>query len=140
MCVYSSTFNLPKFYPYFLSSISAVPPFPGLRRFPDGRDFVQWTGDDSKALMKVTLSPFSFTAISVNHIHLTIYYAYRYTFVQLSDMSLQTWSNASRHSLISATLCAATLYLLRILTVLKMHLIDFITTETSSSKRGFALT
>jgi hypothetical protein len=33
--------------------ISAVPPFPGLRRFPDGRDFVQWTGDDSKALMKV---------------------------------------------------------------------------------------
>ncbi|KAH9170341.1 hypothetical protein EDB89DRAFT_2220723 [Lactarius sanguifluus] len=35
--------------------ISAVPPFPGLRRFPDGRDFVQWTGDDSKALMKVYL-------------------------------------------------------------------------------------
>lgn len=35
--------------------ISAVPPFPGLRRFPDGRDFVQWTGDDSKALMKVIL-------------------------------------------------------------------------------------
>jgi hypothetical protein len=36
-----------------LCSISAVPAFPGLRRFPDGRDFVQWTGDDSKALMKV---------------------------------------------------------------------------------------
>ena len=35
-------------------SISAVPPFPGLRRFPDGRDFEQWTGDDSKALMKVS--------------------------------------------------------------------------------------
>ncbi|EIW76371.1 hypothetical protein CONPUDRAFT_130963 [Coniophora puteana RWD-64-598 SS2] len=35
--------------------ISAVPPFPGLRRFPDGRDFHQWTGDDSKALMKVYL-------------------------------------------------------------------------------------
>ena len=33
--------------------ISAMPPFPGLRRFPDGRDFAQWTGDDSKALMKV---------------------------------------------------------------------------------------
>lgn len=33
--------------------ISAVPEFPGLRRFPDGRDFSQWTGDDSKALMKV---------------------------------------------------------------------------------------
>ncbi|KAF8800253.1 hypothetical protein BYT27DRAFT_7227560 [Phlegmacium glaucopus] len=36
--------------------ISAVPPFPGLRRFPDGRDYNQWTGDDSKALMKVYLA------------------------------------------------------------------------------------
>ncbi|KAH9028665.1 hypothetical protein EDB85DRAFT_1867717 [Lactarius pseudohatsudake] len=36
--------------------ISAVPSFPGLRRFPDGRDFVQWTGDDSKSLMKVYLA------------------------------------------------------------------------------------
>ena len=35
--------------------ISAVPAYPGLRRFPDGRDFNQWTGDDSKALMKVGL-------------------------------------------------------------------------------------
>jgi hypothetical protein len=33
--------------------IAAVPPFPGLRRFPEGRGFKQWTGDDSKALMKV---------------------------------------------------------------------------------------
>ncbi|KAK1222162.1 hypothetical protein PQX77_015008 [Marasmius sp. AFHP31] len=36
--------------------ISAVPAYPGLRRFPDGRDFVQWTGDDSKALMKVYIA------------------------------------------------------------------------------------
>ncbi|KAJ7635036.1 hypothetical protein FB45DRAFT_989651 [Roridomyces roridus] len=36
--------------------ISAVSEFPGLRRFPDGRDFHQWTGDDSKALMKVYLA------------------------------------------------------------------------------------
>ncbi|KAJ7784883.1 hypothetical protein DFH07DRAFT_1054423 [Mycena maculata] len=35
--------------------ISAVPEFPGLRCFPDGRDFSQWTGDDSKALMKIYL-------------------------------------------------------------------------------------
>ncbi|KZT64211.1 hypothetical protein DAEQUDRAFT_679009 [Daedalea quercina L-15889] len=33
--------------------IAAVPPFPGLRRFPEGRNFKQWTGNDSKALMKV---------------------------------------------------------------------------------------
>ncbi|KAF8130074.1 hypothetical protein K438DRAFT_2135065 [Mycena galopus ATCC 62051] len=36
--------------------ISAVPEFPGLRCFPDGRDFSQWTGDDLKALMKVNLT------------------------------------------------------------------------------------
>ncbi|KAJ7027114.1 hypothetical protein C8F04DRAFT_1288082 [Mycena alexandri] len=35
--------------------IAAVPAFPGLRRFPEGRGFKQWTGDDSKALMKVYL-------------------------------------------------------------------------------------
>ncbi|KAI0287323.1 hypothetical protein BC826DRAFT_917322, partial [Russula brevipes] len=35
--------------------IRAVPPFPKLRRFPQGRGFKQWTGDDSKALMKVYL-------------------------------------------------------------------------------------
>ncbi|KAH9914673.1 uncharacterized protein B0H18DRAFT_1125390 [Fomitopsis serialis] len=35
--------------------IAAVPPFPGLRHFHQGRDFKQWTGDDSKALMKVYL-------------------------------------------------------------------------------------
>jgi hypothetical protein len=36
-----------------LIRIAAVPSFPGLRRFPEGRGFKQWTGDDSKALMKV---------------------------------------------------------------------------------------
>ncbi|KAJ3927298.1 MAG: hypothetical protein NXY57DRAFT_965615 [Lentinula lateritia] len=35
--------------------LAAVPAFPGLRRFPHGRRFKQWTGDDSKALMKVFL-------------------------------------------------------------------------------------
>jgi len=35
--------------------ICIVPSFPGLRRFPQGRGFKQWTGDDSKALMKVCL-------------------------------------------------------------------------------------
>ncbi|KAK7685478.1 hypothetical protein QCA50_011342 [Cerrena zonata] len=33
--------------------IAVVPSFPGLRRFPEGRNFKQWTGNDSKALMKV---------------------------------------------------------------------------------------
>jgi hypothetical protein len=35
------------------ASIACAPPFAGLRRFPQGRHFQQWTGDDSKALMKV---------------------------------------------------------------------------------------
>ncbi|KAG1888937.1 uncharacterized protein F5891DRAFT_1131963 [Suillus fuscotomentosus] len=35
--------------------IAAVASFSGLRRFPQGRGFKQWTGDDSKALMKVYL-------------------------------------------------------------------------------------
>ncbi|KAG2115113.1 uncharacterized protein F5147DRAFT_649531 [Suillus discolor] len=35
--------------------IAAVPPFPRLHRFPQGCHFKQWTGDDSKALMKVYL-------------------------------------------------------------------------------------
>ncbi|KAI0069628.1 hypothetical protein K474DRAFT_1750439 [Panus rudis PR-1116 ss-1] len=37
--------------------IAAVPPFPGLRNFYQGRDFKQWTGDDSKGLMKVRVPP-----------------------------------------------------------------------------------
>ncbi|KAF5378335.1 hypothetical protein D9615_008783 [Tricholomella constricta] len=38
--------------------IAAVPAFPQLRRFPHGRRFKQWTGDDSKALMKMSSSMF----------------------------------------------------------------------------------
>ena len=38
-----------------MCSIALAPPFAGLRRFPEGRGFKQWTGDDSKALMKVCL-------------------------------------------------------------------------------------
>ncbi|KAM6501867.1 hypothetical protein JOM56_001844 [Amanita muscaria] len=36
--------------------IALAPPFAGLRRFNTGRGFKQWTGDDSKALMKVYIS------------------------------------------------------------------------------------
>jgi len=34
--------------------IAIVPAFSSPRRFPEGRGFKQWTGDDSKALMKVS--------------------------------------------------------------------------------------
>ncbi|ETW82490.1 hypothetical protein HETIRDRAFT_316844 [Heterobasidion irregulare TC 32-1] len=35
--------------------IAVVPAFPGLQQFPEGCNFKQWTGDNSKALMKVFL-------------------------------------------------------------------------------------
>ncbi|KAF9530756.1 hypothetical protein CPB83DRAFT_920826 [Crepidotus variabilis] len=35
--------------------IAVVPSFPGLRHFHEGRGFKQWTGNDSKGLMKVYL-------------------------------------------------------------------------------------
>ena len=37
----------------FLQRIAAAPSFSGLGCFPEGHGFKQWTGDDSKALMKV---------------------------------------------------------------------------------------
>ena len=52
-------------------SISAIPAFPGLQRFPDGRDFTQWTGDDSKALMKVR-KPLSGSIYTFAYIHVFI--------------------------------------------------------------------
>ena len=36
-----------------------APPFSGLCCFPKGHGFKQWTGDDSKALMKVTYQAIS---------------------------------------------------------------------------------
>lgn len=36
--------------------IAVVPPFSKLRHFHEGRGFKQWTGDDSKALMKVNIA------------------------------------------------------------------------------------
>ncbi|KAF8133246.1 hypothetical protein EV363DRAFT_1397483 [Boletus edulis] len=36
--------------------IAVVAPFTGLQCFPQGRHFKQWTGDDSKALMKVYIA------------------------------------------------------------------------------------
>lgn len=38
---------------HFSYRIALAPLFPGLRRFKQGRNFKQWTGNDSKALMKV---------------------------------------------------------------------------------------
>lgn len=44
---------------FWMTLTAAAPLFSGLRRFPHGRRFKQWTGDDSKALMKVYLPAIS---------------------------------------------------------------------------------
>ena len=38
-----------------LNRIAVTPPFSKLRHFHEGRGFKQWTGDNSKALMKIYL-------------------------------------------------------------------------------------
>jgi len=46
-------FMRPRKVTYCFGSIANAPPFLGLQHFPDGHGFKQWTGNDSKALMKV---------------------------------------------------------------------------------------
>ncbi|KAJ7918908.1 hypothetical protein B0H13DRAFT_1991238 [Mycena leptocephala] len=67
------------------------PEFPGLRRFPDGRDFNQWTGDDSKALMKVISVFFSNHLTDDSAAFMDICYLLRHIFIQTGvriDISL----------------------------------------------------
>ena len=70
-------------------SISLAPGFCGLWCFPQGRGFMQWTGDDSKALMKVVFMLF----YSYN---LTNLICNRSTYQLLKDMSPTKWSGHSR--------------------------------------------
>lgn len=81
-------FNQPK---VILNSISAVPSYAGLRRFSEGRDFAQWTGDDSKALMKVLLN-------LIYAKYNNTYVANRFILPQLLAMYHQKWSSAYQHS------------------------------------------
>ncbi|EIW51114.1 uncharacterized protein TRAVEDRAFT_137916, partial [Trametes versicolor FP-101664 SS1] len=48
--------------------IASVPAFPGLRRFPQGRNFKQWTGNDSKALMKACAIRFVFLPVLTGYV------------------------------------------------------------------------
>ncbi|KAG2063462.1 hypothetical protein BDR04DRAFT_1037883, partial [Suillus decipiens] len=64
--------------------IAATPAFPGLRRFPHGRRFKQWTGDDSKA-MKVCAQMSSMTCIADHCILVYIPAIVEYVPVQLLE-------------------------------------------------------
>jgi hypothetical protein len=57
------------------SRISAVPAYTGLRQFPDGRGFKQWTGDDSKALMKVRFSSNLVMTRSLDNFYVGLHYS-----------------------------------------------------------------
>jgi hypothetical protein len=77
--------------------IAAVPGYPRLRRFKTGCNFKHWTGDNSKALMKVDdhmQHPF---------LHLANY-SYRSFCPQSLAMFPMTWSGASPPSWISVIL------------------------------------
>ena len=80
---------------YFLAdlfncySISLAPGFSGLQCFLQGRGFMQWTGDDSEALMKVVFMLF----YSYN---LTNLICDRSTYWLLKDMSPMKWSGHSK--------------------------------------------
>ncbi|KAG1894945.1 uncharacterized protein F5891DRAFT_1130746 [Suillus fuscotomentosus] len=57
--------------------IAAVAPFSGLRRFLQGRGFKQWTGDDSKALMKNLLIQQVYLPAIEGHVPTDIVCAFR---------------------------------------------------------------
>jgi len=71
--------------------------FPELRQFKQGRRFKQWTGDDSKALMKVCILIFMIDILT--NIVFT-----RCTYLLFTVWSLQMLSNAFLHSSTSVTL------------------------------------
>jgi hypothetical protein len=98
-----------------LYSILAVPPFPGLQRFPDGRDYNQWKGDDSKALMKVCQVSWPLV--------LVLMVICRYFLLPLRAIYLLQWSRALQHSwmpvISSATMSSQLLLLNTFVKVLK---------------------
>jgi len=71
--------------------------FPELQRFKQGHRFKQWTGDDSKALMKVCILIFMIDILT--NIMFT-----RCTYLLFTVWSPQMLSNAFLHSLTSVTL------------------------------------
>lgn len=79
------------------ASLAAAPAFPGLCLFPQGRNFKQWTGNNSKALMKVCAFVHSQSLCNANN------HCFRSLFPLLPATSWPGWFSASWHSLTSVT-------------------------------------
>lgn len=104
--------------------ISLVPSFPGLRRFPHGRRFKQWTGDDSKALMKVCLS-------SLHLFLLVNWTSDRCFFLSFLNIFLRRWPDVSpRFSISVISLVVTTSQQIQLLPY-KMPYTPFTTIATS---------
>ncbi|KIL57999.1 hypothetical protein M378DRAFT_87088 [Amanita muscaria Koide BX008] len=75
--------------------IAAAPPFTNIRRFKDGRGFKQWTGQDSKALMKVYLPAIAglVPPRMVRAVHYFIEFCYHVRREVLDDDDLETLDN-----------------------------------------------
>ena len=78
--------------------IALVPPYPGLRRFKQGRNFQQWTGNDSKALMKVR------SALPITTVRLSRQLGSRCGCQRLKVLFPEMSPGASMHTLTSVTL------------------------------------
>ncbi|RXW12963.1 hypothetical protein EST38_g12891, partial [Candolleomyces aberdarensis] len=79
--------------------IAAAPFFPGLWRFPHGRRFKQWTGDDSKALMKVYLLAIQGHVPDemVQTISAFLDFCYLVRQADITEDTLKTMDNALQH-------------------------------------------
>ncbi len=83
-----------------MTRIAITPAFSGLRNFPQGCNFTQWTEDNFKGLIKVHLW-FSFQSALSNNFH-------RSTFLPLHILFPSTWSEHSVHFSISVISHVAT--------------------------------
>ena len=94
-----------------LYAAQQTPPFPGLWRFKDSRPFKQWTGDDSKALMKVSMAVAG-VFWDAKHIARCIYCLSQNTYLHLPP-------NVYHHSSISVISCTVQKLVSQILLPLK---------------------
>ena len=90
--------------------IVIAPPFAGLWRFPEGHDFNQWTGGNSKALMKVATRPLKEKCQMINVVrstfmqykamcHLLLYAWFVLCWISVILLDDQLWLKTICHNL-----------------------------------------
>src|SRR6266852_6495192 len=74
----------------YVQCIAAAPSFPALRQFPQGRRFKQWTGNDSKALMKVSMHVIMSPLLKQVYTRRVYLEVEAWSLLQLSDLGLDS--------------------------------------------------